>query len=237
MVQVSVGGYREWRAAARSLLAAKVPPDRIVWKEAGDAQAELFGPDERLAPAGRATVRVPRRFLEVAEAAACHRDGGRWALLYRVLFRVVNGEPRLLAIQVDDDVRLLMQMARAVGGDVHRMHAFVRFRRVPSFDGEEYVAWYRPDHYILERAAPFFTNRFSAMRWAILTPDACAYWDLRELRFGPGLPQSQAPAEDALENLWRAYYQSTFNPDRTNVKLMKAELPVRHWATLPERHG
>jgi DNA polymerase len=177
---------------------------------------------------------VPRRFLEVAEAAACHRDTGRWSLLYRVLFRLINGEPKLLAIEVDDDVRLLMQMARAVAGDVHRMHAFVRFRRVPAEDGEEYVAWYRPDHCIVERAAPFFATRFSAMRWAILTPDACAHWDLKELRFGPGLPQSQAPAEDALEDLWRAYYQSTFNPDRVNPKLMKAEMPVRHWDTLPE---
>ncbi len=234
MLQVSIARFPEWRRAARSLLAAKVPPDRVVWKDASDAQTELFAGDEAITATGNGAARVPRRFLELAEAAACYRDPGRWSLLYRILFRIAHGEPKLLAIEVDDDVRTLMQMARNVGADVHRMHAFVRFRRLPGENGEEYVAWYRPDHYIVERAVPFFVDRFAAMRWAILTPDASAWWDMRELRFGPGLPQSQAPAEDALEDLWRTYYRSTFNPSRTNVKLMTAEMPVRHWATLPE---
>jgi DNA polymerase len=72
------------------------------------------------------------------------------------------------------------------------------------------------------------------MRWSILTPDRSAYWDLETLSFGPGIPRSGAPAGDALEDLWRDYYASVFNPARVKVKAMKAEMPVRHWATLPE---
>jgi DNA polymerase len=235
VLEVSVSGFVEWRRAARAMLGVRVPPDRIVWKDARDVQTELFGGSDEAVPVGGGQrARVPRRFLEAAEAAACHRSDGRWALLYRVLFRIVNGEPNLLSIEVDDDVRTLMQMARAVGGDVHRMHSFVRFRKVADEGGEEFVAWYRPDHLIVERASPFFVSRFGAMRWAILTPDASAYWDMHELRFGPGVPQPQAPGEDQLEDLWRAYYASTFNPARVNPKLMRAEMPVRHWATLPE---
>ncbi|WP_375769829.1 UdgX family uracil-DNA binding protein [Archangium gephyra] len=37
-----------------------------------------------------------------------------------------------------------------------------------------------------------------------------------------------------LEELWSAYYVSTFNPARLNVRAMRAEMPKKHWATLPE---
>jgi DNA polymerase len=54
------------------------------------------------------------------------------------------------------------------------------------------------------------------------------------LHYGPGAPASAAPSADALEDLWKAYYRSTFNPARLRVRAMKRELPVRHWPTLPE---
>ena len=37
-----------------------------------------------------------------------------------------------------------------------------------------------------------------------------------------------------MENLWLTYYRSIFNPARIKIKAMKREMPVRHWATLPE---
>ena len=45
------------------------------------------------------------------------------------------------------------------------------------------------------------------MRWSILTPDRSVFWDTRELHFGPGVPRSQAPQGDDLEDLWRTYYE------------------------------
>jgi DNA polymerase len=125
-------------------------------------------------------------------------------------------------------------MVHAVRRDMHKMKAFVRFRRVPDSDPECFVAWHKPDHYIVEAMAPWFVRRFGSMRWSILTPDKSAHWDLEELRFGPGVPRSQAPENDQLEDLWRDYYASIFNPARVKVKAMKNEMPVRHWATLPE---
>ncbi|MDQ6706380.1 MAG: UdgX family uracil-DNA binding protein, partial [Acidobacteriota bacterium] len=120
------------------------------------------------------------------------------------------------------------------GRDIHKMTAFVRFRKIEREDREEFVAWHRPDHRIVERAAPFFVRRFGSMHWAILTPDRSAYYDTRQLRFGRGVPKSEAPRSDDLEELWRTYYSAIFNPARVKVKAMKAEMPVRHWATLPE---
>ena len=74
------------------------------------------------------------------------------------------------------------------------------------------------------------------MQWTILTDYASAAWEpgSRRVVWGPGVPRSQAPPEDELEGLWRSYYGSIFNPARVNPRAMKAEMPVRYWANLPE---
>jgi hypothetical protein len=43
------------------------------------------------------------------------------------------------------------------------------------------------------------------------------------------MPESEAPKEDHLEDLWRDYYRATFNPAGIKLKAMKREMPVRHW--------
>ncbi|PZU43168.1 MAG: uracil-DNA glycosylase, partial [Sphingomonas sp.] len=77
-------------------------------------------------------------------------------------------------------------------------------------------------------------RRFAAMRWTILTPDQSVAWDGEALTYGPGVGAEHAPAEDALEDLWRDYYRATFNPARIKLKMMRREMPVRYWKTMPE---
>ena len=72
------------------------------------------------------------------------------------------------------------------------------------------------------------------MRWAILTPEASMSWDLKKLESGPGVPRSRAPQEDELEDLWRVYYRTIFNPARLKLTAMRAQLPVSRWNNLPE---
>jgi uracil-DNA glycosylase len=177
---------------------------------------------------------VPKAFVDIAKKVALHRDDGRWGLLYRVLYRLVFEDKNLLKVDVDDDVRELLLMEKAVRRDMHKMTAFVRFRKVEASDPEEFVAWYRPDHHIVKAMGPWFASRFGSMLWTILTPDESVHWNLEALSYGPGVPRSAAPAGDELEDLWRDYYGSIFNPARVKIKAMKAEMPVRHWATLPE---
>ena len=99
-----------------------------------------------------------------------------------MLFRTVNGERHLLEIESDPDVSRLYTMQKQIHHDMHRMKAFVRFRQV----GDRYVAWHRPDHFILEKMAPWFAERFGSMKWSILTPDQSAHWDMAELTFRSG---------------------------------------------------
>lgn len=215
-----------WREQARALLAAGVAPEDVTWNSGLFAGASTAGPAQ--SPAS-----VPKEFPRLAETVALHRDEVRWELLYRVLWRLTHGERELLRIDIDDDVRRMRMMQQAVRRDMHKMTAFVRFRRVEGAV-ERYVAWYQPDHWIVEAIAPWFAERFASMRWSILTPDRSVDWDGERLSFGPGVPRSAAPEGDELEDLWRDYYAAIFNPARVNWKAMRAEMPARHWATLPE---
>jgi DNA polymerase len=228
--------FAGWQNAARAALADERPPESIVWEELSDVQPGLAMFDEHPGHKGKTERRapVPRAFVESAARVACHRDGRRWALLYRLLWRLTHGEPRLLDIVVDPDVHDFMRMEKAVRHDVHKMRAFVRFRAVSHQNEIWHVAWFEPEHHIVEHNAPFFRDRFAVMNWSILTPERCVHWAGNELTFTAGVPKSEAPSEDAMEELWRTYYSSIFNPARVKTKAMQKEMPKRYWKNLPE---
>lgn len=228
--------FEEWRSIARRLLQARVPDHEVRFHDSPE-QRNLFADDPPGVPDAKTPAvgaRVPQDFLELARLASYHRDTNRFQLLYRVLWRLTTGEPHLLKMVTDDDVHQLRMMEKAIRRDEHKMHAFVRFRKVVTEEGDQFIAWHRPDHRIVRLAAPFFARRFPSMNWTILTPDESAYWDQSSLSYGPGHPRSEAPEGDELEHLWRTYYGSIFNPARIKLKAMIREMPVRHWATLPE---
>ncbi|HEX8057800.1 MAG TPA: UdgX family uracil-DNA binding protein [Novosphingobium sp.] len=217
-----------WREAARRLAGAGISPDAVVW-QVGEDRADLFAAEQELPSAPIAELRVPRTFVELAETAILHRDPERCALLYRLLFRLAEN-PRLIEDHADPLVRRVEGLSRAVRRDIHKMRAFVRFREL---DGE-FVAWFEPEHHIVRANAGFFVRRFAAMRWSILTPDISLHWDGETLREGPGADRSQAPDSDVLEEVWKAYYASIFNPARLKVSAMLKEMPRRYWKNMPE---
>jgi DNA polymerase len=221
-----------WRAAARRLRAQGVPPEGVLWTVDGDGR-DLFG-GEPPPPASETAFTVPREFMELAGTVILHRSGERFALLYRLLWRL-GGEPNLLHIASDPDMAKARSFARQVSQAAHKMKAFVRFRDATAADGEEaFVAWFEPAHRVAEMTAPFFARRFANMRFSILTPDVCVHWDKRQLTFTPGADPADAPSADALEEHWRTYYASIFNPARLNPAQMQKEMPKRYWRNLPE---
>ncbi len=226
-----------WRTAARSAVLAASRPSRSsgAWAR---RRCDLFATDE-LGEAPPPAVDQPaftvsRAFVDLAQELILHRDPERFALLYRLLWRL-RGAPHLLADASDRDVHLARAMAKSIHRDIHKMHAFVRFKEVVAPDDEPaFIAWFEPDHYIVEATGPFFMRRFTGMRWSILTPDASAFWDRETLRFGPGADKRQVPDEDRLEEHWRTYYASIFNPARLKIDAMQKEMPKKYWKNLPE---
>jgi uracil-DNA glycosylase len=219
-----------FRTAARSLVAQDVPPEAVTWSVT-DAPG-LFGADaDHIAAAPLA---LPKPVVALIPQVIPHRDPERYGLLYGLIWRVCHGERHLMEVGSDPLVHRLHRMAKAIGRDLHKMHAFLRFRRAEDTDGERYVAWFEPDHHILEAAAPFFVRRFRGMRWSILTPDGSAHWDSETLIFGPAGDRGQIPDGDGFEAGWQTYYESTFNPARTNLRAMRAEMPKKYWHNMPE---
>jgi DNA polymerase len=104
VIAIMVAGYDDWRSRARALLQSEVAPDHIDWQDGASPQEGLFGQAEQESMAIAATAKVPRSFLALAKNVACNRDPGRWAMLYRLLWRVTHENHELLKVSVDDDV-------------------------------------------------------------------------------------------------------------------------------------
>ena len=225
-----------WRERARQLVQCEVPPDRVAWVEPGGS-GSLFSHGNTLLPVPEdpaQPVRASKAFLGMAKNAALHSDPERFALLYRLLWRL-QSNTRLLEDKADNDVRKLAELDREVRRDSHKMHAFVRFRMVEEEGGaEHYVAWFEPDHYILRANAGFFIRRFANMRWSILTPRGSLHWDGATMREGPPAKPEDAPQGDPAEDLWRRYYASIFNPARLKIGAMLKEMPRKYWKNMPE---
>ena len=221
-----------WRDAARRLAGADTSPDTVVWR-VGDQGGELFADALALPDPPPAELRVSRGFVDLAQSAILHRDPERFDLLYRLLFRLTHRD-----VTMDDHadplVRRIELLAKAVRRDIHKMRAFVRFRAVADASGETYVAWFEPEHHIVRANAGFFLRRFAAMRWSILTPALSLHWDGSTLREGPGADRAQVPDSDVLEEVWKAYYASIFNPARLKISAMLKEMPRKYWKNMPE---
>ncbi|MGJ8643070.1 MAG: TIGR03915 family putative DNA repair protein [Luteolibacter sp.] len=224
-----------WRTAAKKLISASIPPEEIIWEK----QQGLFATTNlQCDTAEYSTFSVPKEFIALAKSTICHNNEKRWPLLYRILWRIVkNSERNLCSISSDPDIAQSHLLAKNVRREIHKMHAFVRFNLVrtdPDTEREHYLAWFEPDHYIVEAATPFFRKRFANMDWSILTPKGCAHWDGQKLRFTPGIQENPIENPDTLEAIWRTYYRSIFNPARLKVKAMTTEMPKRYWKNLPE---
>lgn len=229
--------FEGWRTAARSLLTQDIAPEEIQWrvsdKISGLFDTPEFVPTQMQGP----QLSVSRDFLMLCKTAILYRDPARFGLLYRLLWRI-RKEPNLLQIAFDSDVIKVRSMAQAVRRDLHKMKAFVRFREVNIRENDKvwsgFVAWFEPSHYIVQAVSKFFTERFTNMRWSILTPDICMHWDGKALSYSPGAKKDEKPKPDDEDKLWRAYYRSISNPARLKVSAMKSQMPKKYWRNLPE---
>jgi DNA polymerase len=224
-----------WRTAARALVLADVPPEQVVW-QIGETETDLFGGAPAGAPPATdadAAFSVPRAFVDLARTVVCHADPERFGLLHSALARL-RREAGLIQDHADPLIRRLERMAKEVRRDIHKMRAFLRFREVIDEAGPRFVAWFEPEHHIVRINADFFVNRFAAMRWTILTPELSLDWNGETLREAPGATRADAPDGDPLEETWKTYYASIFNPARVKIGAMLKEMPRKYWKNMPE---
>jgi len=211
--ETDLAGFRE---EARALLAHQVPPESVHWQTAQAQNSDQFadpvalGDNRARGVPKAASAIVPASFLRLCEVVVLHSEPERFALLYRLLWRLVH-EPGLRNDLVDPDMLHAHQMGQSVRRELHKMKAFLRFRPVHDGGPEPlHLAWFDPAHHIVEAAAPWFAKRSPQMRWAIFTPERSVECDGRQLHFAPGLPRGQAPGHDAPDEAWLACYQRVF---------------------------
>ena len=230
--RITLAGEIDWpgfRREARALLAALVPPQDVEWHAPAGAAHDLFGaaeaarsPADSPEPAASPTAHghadshlvVPPAFIRLCETVILHIDPGRFALLYRLLWRLVH-EPGLRHDPLDADRVQAQHMAQSVRRDLHKMKAFVRFRPIERGEGQLplHVAWFEPDHHIVEAVAPFFVRRFMHMHWAILTPERSVRWTpaTERLEFGPGVAGAPAHVPHPDDAFLLAGYRGIFS--------------------------
>ncbi|WP_110678371.1 MULTISPECIES: TIGR03915 family putative DNA repair protein [Salinicola] len=234
---VPAADFGQWRDAARRLLQAGVPPAAVIWEDAREVQEDLFAsaeagairlPEPSVPPP---PVRIAREDLALLERASRYRCGegeqGRWALLYRVMWRLHQGE-RAAIHAADVDGRVLHQRHHAVKREAHHMHAFLRFYRDDT-DGDEadargakrasggeefharedyqsveeskasFIAWFEPAHDVLELGAEHFADRLGSNPFLIATPRGGVAWNGEQLDYRTPCPPAWAARARAAQ--------------------------------------
>ena len=226
-----IGTVAAWRDEARRLARAGVPPEAVLWR-VGDGEGDLFAGGATTSGQGR-EIRVSKAALSTIESALSHSDPERFALAYDAVLRLSAGTLRPHD-RTDPGLGRLIRHAKAVHRDIHKMHAFVRFRELPSdTPRRRFAAWFEPEHPCVEAATPFFAKRFGDMDWVIATPTLTATFTAGVLSHSVTEARPDG-GQDATEELWRTYFSSIFNPARLHIKAMQSEMPKKYWKNLPE---
>lgn len=231
------GSFQEWRVRARALLQSRVAPHELNWVSDDESTGLFDDPSPAPLTEGGPRIRVPRQLLDELEMSARYRTEQRWSLLYRVLWRVTQGDSSARMVG-DIDGSELHGRIKAVRREAHHLHAFLRFSPLQTSDGPQHVAWFEPAHDVLPWAAGHFAERMGGNSWLIATPEEGVCWDGQDMYYiRPCPPQWRQLAQNAADpggELWKAYYESTFNPARLNRGVLESNLPVRFWKNLPE---
>jgi DNA polymerase len=209
--ETDLAGFRE---EARALLAHRVPPDDVKWQTSHAQNAEFFTDPAAAERARNATKAasaiVPASFLRLCEVVVLHHDPDRFALLYRLLWRLVH-EPSLRNDPIDADMLHAHQMGQAVRRDIHKMKTFAKFHDIGADGaGVIHMTFYEPAHHIVEHIAPWFAKRMPGERWVIFTPQCSVESDGEKLHFAGGLPRAEAPSEDVAPHVWLSAYHRVF---------------------------
>ncbi len=221
--------FEGWRDAARDLAEAGVPPEAVVWRVDG-AEDDLFA-TEAPQPRG-ASFAVPRAFIDLAKSVVCHSDPQRFASLYAMLWKLRSNRGAM-EDRADPLLDRLERLAKEVRRDVHKMHAFVRFREVDQPDDTtRFVAFFEPEHHIVRHTAGFFVRRFTNMCWSILTPDLSIHWDGESFERRPGRDPCRGArrrsARGDVEDLLRVHLQPRPAKSRRDAQGDAEEILAQH---------
>ncbi len=135
----SVVDWVGFSQAVRALRAEGVAPEQVRWRVDGaeDAVADLFDASvERHAGemTSSGSLPLPRAFVDAAREVFLHADPMRLPLIHRLALRIAD-RAEAWADPLHEDRLQFDRFQREVRREIHKMHAFVRFRRIDGRDG------------------------------------------------------------------------------------------------------
>lgn len=168
-------------------------------------------------------------------------------LIYSLIRKLMQQQnAAILSNFADETILRSAQIAKMMGREVHRMHAFVRFQK--NRDGCFYAA-IDPDFNVLPLLGDHFECRYADQQWIIFDTRRHygLHYNLQTTEFisdeHPQLinhtGQLQADVMDDQEKtyqaLWERYFQAVNIQARKNTKLHLRHMPKRYWKYLIEK--
>ncbi|WP_121354705.1 TIGR03915 family putative DNA repair protein [Flavisolibacter nicotianae] len=139
----------------------------------------------------------------------------------------------------------VVQTAKKVWREKHRMEAFVQFQRTTD---DLYYAIIEPDYNVLPLIAEHFKTRYQHQRWMIYDGRRRygLYYDLNtvstvQIQFsettsgGKDVSPVYDETEVIYQQLWKQYFKGVNIAARKNTKLHIQHMPRRYWKYLPEK--
>jgi len=139
----------------------------------------------------------------------------------------------------------VVQTAKKVWREKHRMEAFVRFQKTAD---DLYYAVIEPDYNVLPLLVAHFQARYADQQWLIYDArrKQGLYYNLKTveevtLHFSEQMQQGKAVAavydeqENMYQQLWQQYFKSVNIVARKNTKLHIQHMPRRYWRYLTEK--
>jgi DNA polymerase len=204
-----------WRAQARALVLAGVPPETLVW---------TVNPAAAPPPPPQAEGRfaVSRALVALSAQAIQARAPERFGLLYRLVWRAHAGE----AVMEDPghpDLAQARSLALAVRAEAHRMRALLRY--LPAADAARLLGWYAPAQFVLEANAQVLARWYPDFAVSILTPEGSAHWEpaAARVRFGPAVDPALVPDDAALRAYWSEFGADLLAASTSATSLPEAE--------------
>lgn len=189
--------------------------------------------------------KVQRNTLNMLTHAWLSEMNGVDEQIFRYIRKTFDSKHSIETHYTDPDVYDLLQIARKVGKESHRLIEFVRFQKAAD---NMYFAPVSPDHNVLPLITGHFSERFHDQKWVIydMKRNYGYYYDLNTVTeitlsdtgiFPDGKLDDVLMAEDEklFQKLWKSYFKALTIKERINPKLHKQHLPKRYWKYLTEK--
>jgi probable DNA metabolism protein len=147
----------------------------------------------------------------------------------------------------NEHVLAIVQTAKKVEREKHRMEAFIRFKH--ASDGIFYCA-ISPDFNVIPLIMKHFKDRYADQKWVIYDIERHygIFYDLEKVeeiylseedqKRLTDTPQALISEKESMyADLWTNYFKSTNIVARKNTKLHTQHVPKRYWKYLTEKQG